>query len=264
MSGAADDRSVLPSGCQGMSIERMGGVLRVRFDAGAGLNVMSRTLLRELGLLFAQLPLDVAAIVLCAAPGRGFVVGGDLRELESMTADDAEALARFGGDVFDAVLTCPRPVVAAVGGDALGAGFLLALAADIRVAVPGARLGYPEIRVGLMPGTGGTDLLVRLVGLATARHLCLTGGLLPAARCQELGLVDEICAADQLDERAIHWARTLQALDATAYAETKAALWAAASAGLHDSREREVLAFRRCFESPGYRERIGRFFGRGS
>jgi enoyl-CoA hydratase/carnithine racemase len=164
--------------------------------------------------------------------------------------------------VFDAVLTCPRPVVAAIGGDALGAGFLLALAADVRVAVPGARLGYPEIRVGLMPGTGGTDLLVRLTGLATARRLCLTGEPVPATRCQELGLVDEVCASAELERRAMGWATTLEALDATAFAETKAALWAAASEGLERSREREVEAFRRCFESPGHRERIRRFFTR--
>jgi enoyl-CoA hydratase/carnithine racemase len=247
-----------------MRVEREGGVLRVRFDAGVGLNVMTQALLRELGALFAQLPPDVTAILLCAAPGRGFMVGGDLRELESMTADDAEALARFGADVFDAVLTCPRPVVAALGGDALGAGFLLALAADVRVAVPSARLGYPEIRVGLMPGTGGTDLLVRLVGLATARRLCLTGEWVSATRCQDLGLVDEVCEPEELDARALKWATTLQALDATAFAETKAALWAAANAGLQRSREREVLAFRRCFESSGYREQISRFLGRRS
>jgi enoyl-CoA hydratase/carnithine racemase len=245
-------------------IEREGSVLRVRFDAATGLNVMTRMLLRELGSLFAELPSDVTAIVLCAAPGRGFMVGGDLRELESMTADDAEALARFGADVFDAVLTCPRPVIAAVGGDALGAGFLLALAADVRVAVSSARLGYPEIRVGLMPGTGGTDLLVRLVGLATARRLCLTGEWVSATRCQDLGLVDEVCEPDALDACALRWATTLQALDATAFAETKAALWAAANADLQRSREREVLAFRRCFESSGYRERISRFLGRRS
>lgn len=246
----------------GMVIEREGAVMRVVFDAGAGLNVMTQGLLGELGSLFAGLPADVGAIVLSAAPGRGFIVGGDLRELASMTADDAERLARVGAGVFDAVLTCPRPVVAAIGGDALGAGFLLALAADVRVAVPGARLGYPEIRVGLMPGTGGTDLLVRLTGLATARRLCLTGEPVPATRCQELGLVDEVCASAELERRAMGWATTLEALDATAFAETKAALWAAASEGLERSREREVEAFRRCFESPGHRERIRRFFTR--
>lgn len=246
-----------------MRVERDGGVLRVRFDAGTRLNVMTQALLRELGSLFARLPSDVGAVVLSAASAKGFMVGGDLRELESMTADDAEALARFGARVFEAVLTCPRPVIAAVGGDALGAGFLLALAADVRVAVPDARLGYPEIRVGLMPGTGGTDLLVRLVGLATARRICLTGEAMSAARCLELGLVDEVCASDQLDERALRWATTLQALDATAFAETKAALWVAASADLQRSREREVEAFRRCFESPGHRERIRRFLSRG-
>lgn len=264
MSEPTEERSTEHGERSGLRIDRAGGVLRVCFDAGVGLNVMTRTLLREIAALFAELPPDVTAIVLGAAPGRGFMVGGDLRELESMTPDDAEALARFGGAAFDAVLTCPRPVVAALGGDALGAGFLLALAADVRVAVPGARLGYPEIRVGLMPGTGGTDLLVRLTGLATARRLCLTGEMVPATRCQELGLVDDICAADELDARVMHWANTLQALDATAYAETKAALWAAAGAGLHDSREREVLAFRRCFESSAYRERIGRFLARRS
>jgi len=246
-----------------MRVEREGGVLRVRFDAGSGLNVMTQALLRELGSLFGRLPSDVGAVVLSAASAKGFMVGGDLRELESMSADDAEALARFGADVFEAVLTCRRPVLAAVGGDALGAGFLLALAADVRVAVADSRLGYPEIRVGLMPGTGGTDLLVRLVGLATARRLCLTGEPVPASRCLELGLVDEVCAPDQLDERALRWATTLQALDATAFAETKAALWAAASTDLQRSREREVEAFRRCFESPGHRERIRRFLSRG-
>lgn len=243
-----------------LEVVRSGALVHARIVTDRGPHLMSRALLADLDALFgAGLP-DDAAVVITGAPGRAFVVGGDLNELRAMNAADAADLAVYGMRVFDRVAQCPRPVVAAVNGDALGAGFLLALACDVRVASTDARLGYPEIRVGLMPGTGGTDLLVRLAGLSIARALCLRGAPIAAGLAHQWGLVDEVCGSEAVESRAADCARELADLSPVAYAQAKAAAWAAATMPRDASRALESAAFVRCFQAPDFEQRIARFF----
>jgi enoyl-CoA hydratase len=249
----------MPVSTESLVVSVLAGVLRIQFDAPDGLNRLTFANLERLGAIFERGLGDARVVLLIGTRGKGFTVGGDLRELQQLTPEGAQQLATSGAQVFDRILTCRLPVVAALNGDALGAGFLLALAADVRIAATNARLGYPEIRVGLMPGTGGTDLLVRLAGLAVARSLCLTGTPVSAQRAQELGLVDAVCDGEGLEAEAAAWCRRLGELSPVAFAETKAALHAAATMTFDESRRRETLAFRRCFESPEYHQRIGRF-----
>jgi enoyl-CoA hydratase/carnithine racemase len=242
-----------------LTLHWQGEVLHVRLASTSRLNLMTRALLEDLERLFRNVPEPARAIVITGAPRQGFMVGGDLRELEHMTPAGAEELGRFGMHVFDRVRMAPLPVVAALNGDALGAGFLLALACDLRLAAPTARLGYPEVRVGLMPGTGGTDLLVRMAGLAVARSLCLTGEPLSAERALALGLVDAVVPEEGLLDAAQDAAARMAALSPVAVRGIKAALEAAAFRAPAEAREREIEAFRRCFETEEFRARIAAF-----
>ena len=146
---------------------------------------------------------SVVAVVLTGA-NRTFVAGADLSELSApLASPDIREL-------FAAVDACPKPVVAALGGMALGGGLELALCCDRRVASPRAAVGLPEVTLGLLPGGGGTQRLPRLIGLEAAAKLILSGRILPAARAAELGLVDEVVQADGDEvEAACELARAL-------------------------------------------------------
>src|SRR6185503_10629933 len=130
--------------------------------------------------------------------GRAFIAGADISELTGLTARAGQTLARRGQEVFRRFETCPKPVIAAVNGFALGGGCELAMACHIRIAAEAAKFGQPEVKLGVIPGYGGTQRLARLVGKGRALQLVLTGELIDAAEAYRIGLVNRVVAADQL------------------------------------------------------------------
>lgn len=151
---------------------------------------------------------DVRAVVLWGGE-RVFAAGADIKEMRDM---DYEVMALRGHDLqesFTAIARIPKPVVAAVTGYALGGGCELALCADIRVAADNAKLGQPEILLGLIPGAGGTQRLARLVGPAKAKDLIFTGRQVRADEALAIGLVDKVVPADQVYAEAHAWAERL-------------------------------------------------------
>ncbi|MGX2994400.1 enoyl-CoA hydratase/isomerase family protein [Streptomyces sp. JNUCC 64] len=151
---------------------------------------------------------DVRAVVLYGGE-RVFAAGADIKEMRAM--DHAAMVRRSGAlqDSFTAVARIPKPVVAAVTGYALGGGCELALCADFRIAGEGARLGQPEILLGLIPGAGGTQRLARLVGPSKAKDLIFTGRHVRAAEALAIGLVDRVVPDGEVHERAHAWAAQL-------------------------------------------------------
>jgi 3-hydroxyacyl-CoA dehydrogenase len=147
---------------------------------------------------------DVAALVLTGA-GRTFIGGADIREFGQPRPADAPTLP----EVIAGIEGCAKPVVAAINGTAAGGGLEVALGCHYRVAAPAARLGLPEVTLGIIPGAGGTQRLPRLIGLAAALDLILTGSLIPASRAQALGIVDEL--ADDVVAAALSLAGTMAA-----------------------------------------------------
>lgn len=141
------------------------------------------------------------AIVLTGAGGRAFCAGADINELDGITPDAARAQMRRGQQVFDRLERLPVVVIAALNGFALGGGLELAMAADIRVAAPTARLGQPEITLGNLPGWGGTQRLPQLVGRGRATEMILTGELVDAERAFQIGLVNAVV------DDPVAWAR---------------------------------------------------------
>ena len=144
---------------------------------------------------------DVGGLILTGA-GRAFVAGADIGELEALGAMSAKALAQRGQEVFRRFETSPKPIIAAVNGFALGGGCELAMACHIRIASEAAKFGQPEVKLGLIPGYGGTQRLARLVGKGRALQLLLTGDMIDAAEAYRIGLVNRVVPAAELTQVA--------------------------------------------------------------
>lgn len=140
---------------------------------------------------------DVGGVILTGA-GRAFVAGADISQFPTMTVHDARAFALRGQDVFRRFETSPKPVIAAINGFALGGGCELALACHVRIASESAKLGQPEVKLGIIPGYGGTQRLARLVGKGRALQLILTGETIDAAEAHRIGLVNAVVPGAEL------------------------------------------------------------------
>jgi len=163
------------------------------------LNALNNRVIAELGEVIDALRADrdVGGIILTGA-GRAFVAGADISELEQVAGGSAEALAKRGQLVFSRFESSPKPTIAAVNGFALGGGCELAMACHVRIASENAKFGQPEVKLGLIPGYGGTQRLPRIVGKGRALQLLLTGEMIDAQEALRIGLVNRVVAADEL------------------------------------------------------------------
>jgi len=163
------------------------------------LNALNDATISELGQAIDQIRIDdsIGGVIITGA-GRAFVAGADISELSSQTPVLAKARARAGQDVFRRFETCPKPVIAAVNGFALGGGCELAMACHIRIASDAAKFGQPESKLGLLPGYGGSQRLPRLVGKGRAVQLLITGEMIDAAEAYRIGLVNKITTTNDL------------------------------------------------------------------
>jgi enoyl-CoA hydratase len=163
------------------------------------LNALNAATIGDLGLAIDDLLSrdDVAGIILTGS-GRAFIAGADIGELSGVSALEGKRLARRGQEIFRRFETSPKPTIAAVNGFALGGGCELAMACQIRIAAESAKFGQPEVKLGLVPGYGGTQRLSRLVGRGRALQFLLTGEMIDAQEAYRIGLVNRVVAGDQL------------------------------------------------------------------
>ena len=145
---------------------------------------------------------SVRGVILTGAGDKAFIAGADISELAHATAIDAERSSRFGQDVLDLIENLGKPVIAAINGFALGGGCETAMACTIRIAAESAKFGQPEVKLGLLPGGGGTQRLPRLVGKGRALQLILSGEMISAQEAYRIGLVNEVVPAADLNARA--------------------------------------------------------------
>jgi enoyl-CoA hydratase len=195
------------------------------------LNALNASLVRELGAAAAALTTDdsVRAVIVTGAGEKAFVAGADIAELAQMSPVGGVRKSREGQEVFRAFERMGRPVVAAVNGYALGGGLELALACHLRVASTRARFGLPEVKLGIIPGYGGTFRLPRIVGRGRALELILTGEMIDATEAHRIGLVNRLAEPDDVLPTARALAATIiangpialaLALEAVAHGET--------------------------------------------
>ncbi|ROS44156.1 enoyl-CoA hydratase/isomerase family protein [Amycolatopsis thermoflava] len=200
------------------------GVGVVRLDRPP-VNALNRTVREELAEVAVTLTAreDIRAVVIHGGP-KTFAAGADVRELASASHAEMVAQSRQISAGIGALASVPKPTVSAITGYALGGGLEIALSTDRRIAADNAKLGLPEILLGVIPGGGGTQRLARLVGEAAAKDLVYTGRFVGAAEALEMGLVDEVVPAEETYDRAYAYAAQFAEGPTLAYAAAKKAI----------------------------------------
>ncbi|MCW8200829.1 enoyl-CoA hydratase/isomerase family protein [Verminephrobacter aporrectodeae subsp. tuberculatae] len=200
-----------------LTLERSGRVALVTLRRADQLNAMNRRMQGEITAVFEALSGDdgVGAIVITGA-GRGFMAGADIKEYAAQSAAQFDAFQAAGARMYAAIENNRKPVIAAVNGFALGGGMELLLCCDLVIANGFAKLGLPEIKLGLVPGGGGTQRSVAKLGRNRANLLLMTGAIVPATEFLACGLVNEVVAADELLPRALELAAAIAAEPAAA------------------------------------------------
>jgi enoyl-CoA hydratase len=240
---------------------RSDGVAVIKLD-NPKVNALSTELLRQLESAARALTDDPPGAVVITGGDRVFAAGADISELGG--PDDARAVGGAFLSALDAVAHIPRCVIAAISGFALGGGCELALACDLRIASEKAKLGQPEILLGVIPGGGGTQRLARLVGPARAKHMILTGRQIRADEALGIGLVDEVVAPDGLHDRAFGLAAELAAGAVVAQGLAKHAIDRGLQSSLSAGLDLEQQLFAEVFATEDARIGVASFLEHGA
>ena len=246
-----------------MSVEssREGGVAVLtvnRPDALNAFDVETLTLLRDELRRLAE-DADVRVVVLTGAGDRAFAAGADIKYMSGLGVDEAKEWGALGHEVGRLLETMPKPTIAAVNGFALGGGCELALACDFRYASTNAKLGQPEINLGIIPGWGGTQRLPRVVGLGLAKELILTGRVVDADEALRIGLVNAVHEPGELLAKTLEVARLLGSKGPLALAAAKEALNRSLAGDHAGNLEREADDFGGLFSSEDAKEGMTAF-----
>jgi enoyl-CoA hydratase len=201
----------------------------------------------------------VRVLIITGAGDKAFIAGADIGEFEGRTALTQRDVMKQRR-IFDAVEEFPKPVIAMINGFCLGGGMELALACDLRVASETAKLGQPEINLGIIPGGGGTQRLTRLIGEGKAMELILTGDLIDAADAKALGLVNHVVAPGQLQDTVLSLANRIAEKSPVALRMAKEAVKSASRMNLREGLERETDLFCLTFTSEDKAEGVRAFF----
>lgn len=180
--------------------EKSGAVATVTVNRPDKLNAINQQTFHELHDLFNEIALkpEIRAVILTGSGEKAFVAGADIKELASLSPVEAQTLSRLGQTVMEGIARSPKPVIAAVNGWALGGGLELAMCCHFRIASAKARMGVPEVTLGLIPGYAGTQRLPRLVGPGWALQMVTTGEPVDADTAKRIGLVNDVVAPEEL------------------------------------------------------------------
>src|ERR1700740_977822 len=180
--------------------EKYDGIAKITFNRPKVLNALNRKTIEELrgAFLDARDDVNVRVLILTGAGEKSFVAGADIGELSQQTPVNEKEFSLFGQSVFHLLETMGKPSICAINGFALGGGCELALSCSIRLASKTAKLGQPEVKLGIIPGYGGSQRLARLCGKGIAHELCLTGEMITAEEAQRIGLVNHVHESAEL------------------------------------------------------------------
>ena len=181
-------------------IENEGPTRTIIFNRPKVLNALNHQLFVELNQAFDEIEKspDVKGVIITGAGEKAFAAGADIAELQQADSDKAADVSLFGQELFKRIEYCSKPVIAAVNGFALGGGCELAMACHIRIAAESAKFGLPEVKLGLLPGYGGTQRLARYIGVSRAIEYMITGNMMEASQALQYGLVNYVTTAEDL------------------------------------------------------------------
>lgn len=237
------------------------GVCTVKINRPEKLNAMNTDVARELVSVFEEIGLDpsVKVVVLTGEGEKAFSAGADIEYMSWISADESVEYAKLGQLVTATVELVRQPTIAAVNGFALGGGCELAMSCDIRIAADTARMGQPEVTIGIPPGWGGTQRLMRIVGIAKAKELVYTGRMVRADEAREMGLVNTVVPLADLQAEAEKMALQIAANSEMGVRMSKVAINRGRNADLDTGLSIELLAWRNCFTHPDRKERMTAF-----
>jgi enoyl-CoA hydratase len=236
-------------------------ILRITINRESKLNALNKLTLAELhaALSDAFTNPEVGGIILTGAGPKAFVAGADISEFADLNTDEGRIFAQEGHHkVFDRMHDSEKPIIAAINGFALGGGLELAMACHLRIASDNARLGLPEVTLGLIPGYGGTQRLSQLVGRGRALEMILTADMIPASKALEIGLVNEVVAPENLLAVAEEKMNKILSRAPIAVGAAINAVNASLTDGVNGFEE-EINQFARCFDTADFKEGVSAF-----
>jgi enoyl-CoA hydratase len=245
-------------------LDDRGAVRRISINRPEKLNALNRETISELHVAFDQARSDdtIRVVIMAGSGEKAFIAGADICELASLTPMQAREFSRHGQMLMTKIERLGKPVVARVQGFALGGGMELAMACHLRIASERARFGQPEINLGVIPGFGGTQRLLRLAGRSAALELCLAGAQVDAARALALGIVNRVVTLDQLDAEVDALANQLAASAPHALAGILDAVLIGGECAIDAGLDYETQAFALCFTTSDMREGTAAFLER--
>jgi enoyl-CoA hydratase len=236
------------------------GIFTITINRPDKLNALNRQVMADLDEVMNEVESNPAikSVIITGSGNKAFVAGADISEFVGLSYGEGMDLAHRGHDIFFKIENCPKPVIAAVNGFALGGGCELAMACHFRVASENARFGQPEVNLGLIPGYGGTQRLVQLIGKGRALELLMTGGIIDAPAALQAGLVNHVVPAEEL----LHKTRSILEVIMTKAPIAVSYCISAANAVFDNRRngyEVEVEAFGECFKTDDMKEGAAAF-----
>ncbi len=241
-----------------------GAIARITIDRPTALNALSSTVISELTRACGDLELqaDIRVVIVTGGGPKAFVAGADIAEMAELTPLQAQAFAEMGGALGAAIESSEKAWIAAVNGFAFGGGCELALACDFIHAADTAKLGQPEVKLGVIPGFGGTQRLARRVGVAKAKELCMTGDQVTATEALRIGLVDAVWPAAELLDKVTDLGKRIAANGPLATAECKRLIQQGQSATLEHALAMEQRSFGLIFATADQREGMAAFLAK--
>jgi enoyl-CoA hydratase len=248
-------------GYKNLLVKAEEGVALIKINRPQVLNALNEETLRELQQALKEVAgrKDVRSVILTGEGDKAFVAGADIAAMKAMKPTEALIFSRLGHDTLGMIENLHQPVIAAVNGFALGGGLEIALACDFIYASEKAKLGVPEVTLGIFPGFGGTQRLPRLVGKGRAKELIFTGGMIGAVEAHTLGIVNKVFPADKLMEEVTKTARAIAQNGPVAVSMAKGSVNAGYDEGGTEGEAIEITAWANVFATHDQKEGMGAF-----
>lgn len=242
-------------------VSKSDGICTVKINRPDKLNAMNMEVANEIIKVFKEIETDdsVKVVILTGEGDKAFSAGADIAYMSTITPIEAEAYAKVGHLLTFTVENCSRPTIAAINGFALGGGCELTLACDMRIAADTAKIGQPEVTIGVCPGWGGTQRLQRIIGISQAKDLIYTGRMVKSDEAKEMGLVNKVVEPAKLMEETTNVAKMIAQNSPMAVRMSKVAINKGRNSDIDTGLALELYTWGLCFTHPDRSERMTAF-----